>query len=71
MNEEKNSNVAGEITGVAWVQCIGVLDPLRCCHVFNFVQLLDIWQYFNCPILLYTVSKFFPKLLAYMHYIFG
>jgi hypothetical protein len=33
--------------GKAWVQCTGALDPLRCCHVFSFVQFLYTWQHLN------------------------
>ena len=31
----------------AWVQCIGILNPLRLCHVSNFIPFLSIRQYLN------------------------
>ena len=33
--------------GKAWVQCTKVLDPLRYCHVFSFVQFLYTCQHLN------------------------
>ena len=32
---------------MAWVQCTGALDLLRCCYVSSFVQFLDTWQHLN------------------------
>ena len=33
--------------GKAWVQCTEALDPLRSCHVSNFIQFLYICRNLN------------------------
>ena len=43
-----------KIFGMAWAQCTGILDPLRCCHVYKNCIKLDMWQILTGLVLLYT-----------------